>query len=138
MACVYLELADFLLIAEAVLGVPAEDLARSDRVVALAESALAAPAASFVGEEFYPDFIEKAAVLCSHLGHNHPLLDGNKRNAYLCLTEFIERNGYWWLPPVDEVGEDETVETIIQLAAGQLSELEFTEWVRQHLVDPGK
>jgi hypothetical protein len=31
----YLELADFLLIAEAVLGVPAETLARSDRIVAL-------------------------------------------------------------------------------------------------------
>ena len=43
MGYVYLELADFLLIAEVVLGVPAETLARSDRIVALTESALAGP-----------------------------------------------------------------------------------------------
>lgn len=70
-------------------------------------------------------------------GSQSPVTGGNKRTAYLCLIEFIERNGYRWLRPVDEAVEDETVETIVQLAAGQLSELEFTEWVRQHLVDPG-
>jgi len=85
-----------------VLGLPAETLARSDRVIALAESALAAPAASFAGEEFYPEFTMKAAVLCSHLVRNHPLPDGNKRTAYLCLVEFVERNGYGWRQPTDE------------------------------------
>lgn len=136
MGYTYLELADFLLIAEAVLGVPAETLARSDRVVALAESALAAPAASFAGEEFYPEFTVKAAVLCSHLVRNHPLPDGNKRTAYLCLVEFAERNGYAWRQPTDEAGEEETVETMVRLAAEQLSEVEFTEWVRPHVVAP--
>jgi death-on-curing protein len=131
-AYAYLELADFLLIAESVLGVPAETLARSDRVVALADSALAAPAASFAGQEFYPELVEKAAVLCSHLVRNHPLPDGNKRTAYLCLIEFIERNGYAWLHPTTEHGEDETVETMVRLATGQLSDVEFTEWVRAH------
>ena len=49
MAVQYLELADFLLIAEAVTGTPAEALASSDRTVHLAESALAAPAAAYGG-----------------------------------------------------------------------------------------
>lgn len=134
MAYVYLELADYLLIAEAVLGVPAETLARSDQVVALADSALSAPAATFAGQEFYPELVEKAAVLCSHLVRNHPLPDGNKRTAYLSLVEFVERSGYVWLQPTTDAGEEETVETMVQLATGQLSDAEFTEWVRAHVV----
>jgi death-on-curing protein len=56
----YLELADYLLIAEAVLGVPAELIADFNRI-GLAESALAAPRAGFGGVEAYPDFATKAA-----------------------------------------------------------------------------
>ena len=67
----YLDLADFLLIAEAVTGVPAETLARVARLE-LAESALAAPQASFGGVEFYPDIVDQAAVLCARLAWNHP------------------------------------------------------------------
>jgi prophage maintenance system killer protein len=29
--------------------------------------------------EFYPDVIDKAAVLCVRLARNHPLPDGNQR-----------------------------------------------------------
>jgi death on curing protein len=50
----YLDLADYLLIAEAVLGVPAEEIARWPGI-GLAESALHAPAAGFGGVELYPD-----------------------------------------------------------------------------------
>jgi prophage maintenance system killer protein len=45
----------------------------------LADSALHAPLASFGGEEFYPDFCDKAAVLLVRLAKNHPVLDGTKR-----------------------------------------------------------
>jgi len=48
----YLELADYLLIAERVLGLPAEVIANFDRI-GLAESALAAPQAGFGGVEAY-------------------------------------------------------------------------------------
>ena len=81
----YLSLADFLLIAEVATGVPAEDLSRLP-TLGLAESALAAPAASFGGVDFYPDFVEKAAVLCTRIVRNHPLPDGNKRTAFLLLS----------------------------------------------------
>jgi hypothetical protein len=56
----YLDLADFLLIGEAALGVSAEDLARVAHLN-LAASALDAPAAEFGGVEFYPEFPMKAA-----------------------------------------------------------------------------
>lgn len=121
----YLDLADYLLIAEAVLGVPAEAIARWPGI-GLAESALHAPAAGFAGVELYPDVIDKAAVLCSRLVRNHPLPDGNKRVAYLAMLEFLARNDLQWMPPSVE----ETVATIERVAAGSISERELTDWLR--------
>jgi death-on-curing protein len=88
----YLELADYLLIAESVLGVPAEAIANFDRI-GLAQSALAAPQGGFGGVEAYPDFETKAAVLCWHLVKNHPLPDGNKRCAFLATVELSSGTG---------------------------------------------
>ena len=55
----YLDLADYLLIAEAVTGIDAAVLAKASRID-LAESALNAPRAEFDGVEFYPEFVTKA------------------------------------------------------------------------------
>lgn len=121
----YLDLAEYLLIAEAVLGVPAEEIARWPGI-GLAESALRAPAAEFGGVEFYPDVIDKAAVLCARLARNHPLPDGNKRVAYLALLEFLARNGVVWAP----LSVEETVATVEGVAAGTISESELADWLR--------
>ena len=102
----YLELADYLLIAEHVLGVSASDLARLDRI-GLADAALNAPSAVFDGKELYPNFETKAAVLCWHLVRNHPLPDGNKRAAFLSLVEFVRRNGHEWSRSPGGSGRDE-------------------------------
>lgn len=131
----YLNLADYLLIAEAVLKTPAEELALVIRVD-LAESALAAPAAEFGGVEFYPDFADKVAVLCRHLIKNHALPDGNKRVGFLCAVEFAERNGYRWTsPPDDEPEGAETVRVIEGVAAGELDERQLAGWVRARLAE---
>ena len=124
----YLDLADYLLIAESVLGVPAEAIAEWPGI-GLAESALHAPAMGFGGVEFYPDLLDKAAVLCVRLARNHPLPDGNKRVAYLALVEFLARNDIEWRPP----STDETVSTIEGVAAGEVSEQELGEWLRRTL-----
>jgi len=50
----YLDLADYLLIAERVLGLPAETIANFHGI-GLAESAPTAPQAGFGGVEAYPD-----------------------------------------------------------------------------------
>lgn len=78
----YLDLADFLVIAEEVTGMEAETLMRMSRLH-LADSALHAPAAGFGDVDLYPDFVDKAAVLLVRLAMNHPLPDGNKRAAWL-------------------------------------------------------
>jgi death-on-curing protein len=121
----YLDLADYLIIAEAVLGIPARTIA-SWPGIGLAESALHAPAAGFGGVEFYPDVLDKAAVLCVRLARNHPLPDGNKRVAYLAMLEFLARNQIHWTPP----SVTETVSTIEGVAAGQITEEELANWLR--------
>jgi death-on-curing protein len=122
----YLELADYLLIAERVLGLPAEAIANFDRI-GLAESAMAAPQAGFGGVEAYPDFETKVAVLCWHLVKNHPLPDGNKRCAFLATVEFVERNGRTWVPAPGD--PDETDRVIRGIASGELSETDFRDWI---------
>lgn len=133
MAFEYLDLADFLLIAEAVLDIPAEDLAHAARLE-LAESALHAPAATFGGVEFYPDLARKTAVLAARLINNHPLPDGNKRVGYLCALEFVARNGGTWNHPPDDPDGDDTVAIIEGVAAGQIDEDTLTVWIEQRLV----
>jgi death-on-curing protein len=123
-----LELADFLLIAEAVLGVPAERLADVVRIPGV-ESALAAPFASFDGIDFYGDPIERAAVCCSRIIRNHPLPDGNKRLGYECMREMLERSGIPWPRPSEDA--EEIALAIDGLAAGTIPELDFVRWVRQ-------
>lgn len=54
-----IELGDVLLIAEIHIGIDAKRLARMDRVVALVQSALAAPFAGFGDVELFPTFEAK-------------------------------------------------------------------------------
>ncbi len=132
----YLDLADFLLIAEAALQVRAEDLYMQVNLP-LAESALGAPRAAFGEVEFYPEFAQKVAVLGHRLVANHPLPDGNKRTALLCMIVFVENNGCTWIPPEADATEgDETVVTMVALAAGDLVLDDFIEWVRERIGSP--
>jgi death-on-curing protein len=130
----YPELEDYLLAAEAVLGIDARALARATDL-GLAESALAAPAAGFGDEEFYVGVATKAAILCSRVVRNHALVDGNKRVGFVLMLDFIARNGAVWTEPAG--GQDEIAETIRQLAASELAEPLFAEWVARHVAAPG-
>lgn len=125
-----LGLGDLLLIAEAVLGTPAERLSRAISV-STAESALAAPFASFGGIDFYPDPVERAAICCSRLIRNHPFPDGNKRIAYECMREMLERADLPWPRPREDAIE--IAETINELDAKTLDEAEFVTWVRERV-----
>ena len=124
------DVADFLLLAEAVSGIDAAVLASIPHVVARAESALAAPYAEFSGVKFYEGLPLEAAVLCSRLLRNHPLPDGNKRVAYLCMIELIRRNGCEWRPVAPAAERAEMVE---RLASRELSEDEFAVWLERQI-----
>lgn len=122
-----LEIAEFLLIAEAVLGVGAERLGRETRLAA-AEAALAAPFASIEGVPFYADPVERAAICCSRLIRNDPLEDGNKRVAYECMREMLDRAGAAW--PRPHADAEEIAAKIEGLAARRVSEPDFVRWVK--------
>jgi death on curing protein len=98
----------------------------------LLTSALHAPAAEFGGTEFYPGFVDKAAVLIVRLAKNHPLPDGNKRAAWVSLRMFIEINRWHWtrMPDIDE-----TEHAVLAIAAGDWNEQKTADWLR-HLIAP--
>ena len=130
-----LELADFLLIAEAVLEISAKRIAEESSLH-LADSALHAPLACFGGEDFYPDFATKAAVLCAHLVKNHPLRDGNAPVALIATIEFCQRNGHPWTPPSGDEDGQVTARRLLDLAAAPMSEgviRELAEWIGERM-----
>jgi death-on-curing protein len=57
------------------------------------DSALHRPQSTVFGTEAYPGLDAKAAVLLHSLARNRPLLDGNKRLAWLAARLFYVRNG---------------------------------------------
>jgi len=123
----YLTLTEYLWLAEQVTGIDADTLARVSRTE-LADSALHAPQSSFGGEEFYPDLIDKAAVLACRLAWNHPLLDGNKRSSWARLVMFLDLNDIEWNP--DPPNVDEAERAMVAVAAHEVDEGWFAEWLR--------
>ncbi len=108
------------------LGVDAEDVARFAGIE-LADSALHAPAAGFGDVEFHPGVERKAAVLLHHLVRNHALPDGNKRVGYLCVLEFLARNGLAWQR--SDGDPDETVGMVESVAAGDAELESVVAWI---------
>ena len=123
----YLTLAEAVAVAEAVTGVDVAVILRTARMDLL-DSALHAPQAGFGDVEFYPEFVEKAAVLVVRLARNHPLPDGNKRLAWQSLTMFCVLNGHEL-----NVRADEAVSTMLKIAAGELDESAIAAWLSDHL-----
>lgn len=124
----FLTLPEFLWLAEQVTGLSAEDLASSSRLN-LADSALHSPQASFGGQDFYPDLIDKAAVLACHLAWNHPLVDGNKRASWASLVMFLDLNDVVWDPDPPDVDEAEAA--VLAVAAHEVDESWFATWIRE-------
>ncbi|MHB8288570.1 MAG: type II toxin-antitoxin system death-on-curing family toxin [Acidimicrobiales bacterium] len=125
----YPDLADYLAIAAEVTGLDVKVLSTSTNLD-LADSALHAPAAGFGDEEFYSDFCDKAGVLLVRLAKNHPLIDGNKRAAWVTLRFFIEINSWSWTiaPPVDEAER-----AVVAVASGEWDEVDVASWLRERI-----
>lgn len=130
MTIAYVDLADYVAIAAAATGLDALTIMRVANLD-LADSALHAPAAGFGDTEFYPDFVDKAAVLIVRLARNHPLPDGNKRAAWLAMRVFIEINNWTW---VERPSVDDAERAVVAIASGEWDEHRAAEWLRPLLV----
>lgn len=116
---------DFLLAAEAVLGIDADRLQHVTKLP-LAESALAAPHAGFGEHVFYPHPAQQAAVLASRIMRNHPLPDGNKRVALILMDLRLQEHDL-------QLGATpEEIDHIFRAVAGrEIEEEYFIAWVQQ-------
>jgi death-on-curing protein len=75
-----------------------------------------------------PDVAALAAAYGFGLARNHPFVDGNKRTAFVAMELFLALNGR------QLVADDAScVLTMLALAAGDLSEEEFAQWLRAHI-----
>lgn len=81
----HLDLEDLLRLVRALGAGPVRDLG-------LLDSASARPRSSAFGQDAYPTLDLKAAALLHSLAHNHPLVDGNKRLAWLATVVFLDLN----------------------------------------------
>ena len=78
-----------------------------------------------------PDAADLAASYAFGIARNHPFVDGNKRTAWVLARLFLARNG------IDlRFDKEEATRTMLALAAGELTEAEFAEWLREHLRTP--
>ena len=91
----------------------------------LLESALARPRNAW--GYGVTDLCTLAAALGHGIARNHPFVDGNKRTAFVVVETFLILNGA-------ELGasDAECVVAMIDLAAGEMTEDEFADWLRAH------
>jgi death on curing protein len=88
------------------------------RDVGLLEAAVHRPRTSVLGQDAYPDLFAKAAALLHSLARNHPLVDGNKRLAWLATYVFLAKNDV-----VLDPGDDEAYDLVVAVAAGRIDEV---------------
>lgn len=88
------------------------------RDLGLLDAAAHRPRASVLGQDAYPDLFTKAAALMHSLARNHPLVDGNRRLAWLATYVFCAKNGIELDPP-----DDEAYALVMALAAGRLDDV---------------
>ena len=97
------------------------------RDAGLFESALARPQQLPAYGE--PDAAALAAAYGFELARNHPFVDGNKRTAFVAVELFLALNGH------ELVANDmDCVLTMLIVAAGELPEADFAEWIRTNSV----
>jgi death on curing protein len=76
-----------------------------------------------------PDITELAAAYGFGISRNHPFVDGNKRTAFVAVELFLRLNGY-------RLSADDSacVLTMLAVAAGEMNEASFADWLRRHCV----
>jgi death on curing protein len=97
------------------------------RDMGMLESALARPVNRWTyGDD---DPANLAASYAFGVARNHPFVDGNKRTAWVLARLFLAINRH-------ELRYDkvDATQTMIALAAGELSEEEMADWLRSHIV----
>lgn len=115
----------------AILAVHEEQLAEHGggvgaRDAGLLESALARP--HNLVAHGAPDAADLAAVYGFGLARSRPFVDGNQRTAFVATELFLALHGYRL-----EASDADCVMTTLKLAAGELEEVDFANWLRRQI-----
>ena len=125
-----LSLERLLLIAEARLGVPYEEL---EAAVCdfRASSALAAPFVRVHGVLLFPDSVEQAAICAYRLIRTKPFPWGNRAVGYEAMREMLVLGGRLWSRQEEE--SDDVDDFLGRVEAGEVGLAEFVRWVRERV-----
>jgi death on curing protein len=90
------------------------------RDLGLLDAAVNRPRATVFGQDAYPELLDKAAALLHSLARNHPLVDGNKRLAWLATYVFCAKNGV----ELDPDDDDDAYALVVGVAIGEIDDVE--------------
>ena len=76
-----------------------------------------------------PDAADLAASYAFDIARNHPFVDGNKRTAFVAMELFLDLNGFEL-----NASDEACVLRTLALAAGEVDEAAFAQWIREHIV----
>ncbi len=113
------------LVLEDLLALVAEMRAGPVRDIGLLDGAVARVRSTAFGVDAYPALDLKAAALLHSLARNHPLVDGNKRLAWLATTVFLDLNAY-----ATALTDDEAFELVMDVATGAADVAEIAQRLR--------
>ncbi len=101
------------------------------RDIALLESAVAVPEASFGNEYLHATPPEMAAAYLFHVAQNHAFVDGNKRVAAATMFMFLYLNDL-----LLSCSEDELVELTLGVASGKTTKAEVALFIAARVFAP--
>ena len=99
------------------------------RDAGLLDSALGKPLHLQAYGEPPPDAAALAASYGYGISRNHPFIDGIERTGFVAAELFLRLNGYQLT-----ADDADCVLTMLAVAAGDVTEDEFADWLRRHSV----
>ena len=98
------------------------------RDAGLLGSALARPATTVMGQPAYPALPLQTAALLESAARNHPLIDGNKRTAWVLVVVFLAMNG-----AEHDMSPGQVFDLVVGVAEGSIGLEKSAETIAVHL-----
>ncbi len=124
---IWVELRDALAIHDRLLAL--YGCAEGVRDLTLLESAISRPRQVYAYSEG-AELIDLGSALMVGVVRNHPFVDGNKRTGFVLGVLFLELNGLEFVAT-----EEEATQAVRSLAAGNLDEAGFKNWLSANIGD---
>ena len=99
------------------------------RDLGLLDSALVRAQTRLYGQDAYPTLALKAAAIVHSVIHNHPMVDGNKRSAWVILNFFLVKNNR-----ALGTTQDEAYSFIMSIAEKRIELEEIAAWLEDHMI----